>query len=227
MTRFNQFASSIFMTDEQRDKLLAQYSTHLELIDSREIPHEYRTGPDLSYYTESAEFYYQLIVDSAPHLKDKRRVATDADREMASTAYNRMVHATWGLIACGAAATPFAIALARSKDRDHREMAANVFCGLRDPERAPQILEEIRKSLATENDHLVIDSLLGALGPLRSREAIPDLARFILDEYEDMDTRDTAATSLGQIVRKRFDKGEENTVDKAKQWLIANGFEPV
>jgi HEAT repeat protein len=179
----------------------------------------------VSYYTESAEFYYQLIVDSAPHLKDKRRAATDADREMASTAYNRMVEATWGLIACGAGSTPYAIALARSKDRDHREMAANVFCGLRDPERAPQIIEEIRKLLSTENDRLVIDSLLGALGPLRSREAIPDLAKFILDESEDGDTRDTAATSLGQIVRKRFDKSEGSTVEKAKQWLIVNGYE--
>lgn len=213
------------MTDEQRDRLLAQYSTHLALIDSGEIPREYRTGPDLSYYTESADFYYQLIVDSAPDLKDKPRAVTEADKRKAAIAYNRMVHATWGLIACGALATSYAITIARSKDRDHREMAANVFCGLRDPERAPQIIEEIRKSLATENDRLVIDSMLGALGPLRSREAIPDLARFILDENEDADTRDTASTSLGQIVRKRFDKGEGNAVDKAKQWLIANGYE--
>ena len=77
--------------DLQRERLLSRFPKHLELIDSGEIPHEYSTGPDLSYYTESAEYYYNLIVESAPHLKDKPRAVTDIDREMASVANNRIV----------------------------------------------------------------------------------------------------------------------------------------
>ena len=89
-------------TSDPRAELLAQFADHVALIDSRQIPHSYEGRPDLSYYTESAQFYYDLICESVPHLKDKPRAATDRDREMASLAYNRIVHATWGLIARGA-----------------------------------------------------------------------------------------------------------------------------
>ena len=44
-----------------REELLAQYPDHLNLLDSGQIPSEYHKGPDLSYFTETAEFYYRLI----------------------------------------------------------------------------------------------------------------------------------------------------------------------
>lgn len=100
--------------ERRRRRLLSRFPTHIDLIDRREIPHEYSTGPDLSYYTKSPQFYYGLIVESASHLKDKLPVATEADRQLGSVANNRIVNATWGLIACGAQAIPYAIKLVRS-----------------------------------------------------------------------------------------------------------------
>jgi hypothetical protein len=210
--------------ERRRGRLLRRFPNHLDLIDSREIPHEYSTGPDLSYYTESAEFYYNLIVDSAPHLKDKPRAVSEAERQMASVANNRIVEASWGLIARGAEAIPYAIKLVRSTDRDEREAAANVFCGLRDPARLREVVAEITAALETEDDRLVIDSLLGALGHLRSRDAISVIARFIMDPAEDSDTRFDAAESLGQIVKRRFDKGGADAVENARAWLMSHGY---
>ena len=204
-------------SEDVRQSLLRRFPNHLDLIDSREIPHEYSTGPDLSYYTESAQYYYDLIVESSPFMDDP---------QMSSVANNRIVNAGWGLIAKGAEAVPFAIQLVRSKNRDHREAAADVFCGLRDPQRLPDILEHVHATLEHETDQLVLDSLLGALGALRSRDSIPMLARYINDDSVDPDTRDNAACSLGLIVRKRFDKSERGTVRAACEWLASNGYEP-
>ncbi len=211
----------------ERSRLLARYPNHLDLIDSREIPHEYASGPDLSYYSESAQYYYNLILESAPYLKDKPRAkgpVTNADREMASVVNNRIVHAGWGLVARGAEAVPYAVKLVRSADRDHREAAANVFCGLRDARRLPEIVSQITSALQTESDRLVVDSLLAALGNLRSRDAIPVIARFVLNHSEDSDTRHTAAVSLGQIIKRRFDNRGADTIQMACDWLAANGY---
>lgn len=207
-----------------RRRLLRRFPNHLDLIDSREIPHEHSTGPDLSYYTESAAFYYDLIVESSPHLKDKQQAVTDADREMASIAYNRIVNATWGLIARGAESVPLALRLLRSNDRDHREAAANVFCGLRAPKRLPDVLKHLHAVVSDEHDHLVLDSLLAVLGNLQSRDSIPVLAQYILDDSIDDDTRDTAASSLGQILKKRFDRTNAGAVNAACDWLVAHGY---
>jgi hypothetical protein len=210
--------------DRKRSRLLARYPNHLDLIDSRKIPCEYSSGPDLLYFTESAQFYYDLIVDSVPDLKDRPHVATDADREKARVAYNRIVNATWGLIARGMDAIPCAVRLVRSSDRDQREAAANVFCGLRDATRLPEIIAQITAVLEKEDDQLVIDSLLAALGNLRSREAIPILSRFVVDENQDSDTRFTAAISLGQILKRKFSKDGADAIGNACAWLAENGF---
>ncbi|HEX5444159.1 MAG TPA: HEAT repeat domain-containing protein [Pirellulales bacterium] len=211
--------------ERRRRRLLSRFPTHIGLIDSRGIP--LNSGcPDLSYYTESPEFYYGLIVDSVPHLKGKLPVATEADRQMGAVANNRIVNAIWGLIACGAKAVPYAIKLVRSTDRDEREAAAGVFCGLRDPARVTEIVAEIVAALETENDRLVVDSLLGALGHLRSRDAIPVVARFVMNADEDSDTRFGAAESLGQIVNRRFDKDGAHAVDNACAWLVSHSYHP-
>jgi hypothetical protein len=205
-----------------REELLAKYPDHLALIDSGEIPATENRTPDLSYLTESAQFYYDLICDSAPHLKDKPRAVTWDEKLMAGKAYGRMVDASWGLIARGAEAIPFAIRLVRSKDSDEREMGASVFCGLQTGERAPDVLQHIIAALENETERLVIDSLISALGHLKSRGAIPTLAKFIRDEKEDGDTRWEAAVSLGKIVHKRFAKDGQNAIENATAWLNQN-----
>jgi HEAT repeat protein len=205
-----------------RKELLAKYPNHLALIDGGEIPQTEERTPDLSYLTESAQFYYDLICDSAPHLKDKPRAVTWEEKLIAGTAYGRMVNASWGLIARGAESIPFAIRLVRSKDRDEKEMGANVFCGFQMGERAPEVLQHVIAALEHETDRLVIDSLIGALGHLRSRDAIPVLAKFIRNDQEDGDTRWEAAVSLGKIVHKRFAKDGQNAIENAMAWLNQN-----
>jgi HEAT repeat protein len=133
-----------------------------------------------------------------------------------------MAEASWGLIARGAEAIPFAIRLVRSNDPDLKEMGANVFCGFQMGERAPEVLRHIIAALENETDRLVIDSLMGALGHLKLRDAIPVLAKFIRDEKEDGDTRWEAAVSLGKIVHKRFDKDGKNAIEGATAWLNQN-----
>jgi hypothetical protein len=195
--------------------------SHIDLLDSGKIPTNYHKGPDLSYYTETAEFYYGLICDSAPYLKDKPPgvEATAADKQMAGVAYGRIVNGSWGLIAKGPEAIPHAMKLLRSADRDLREAGANVFCGIRSGDQNEEIISEIAEMLKTETDRLVIDSLIGALGELRSRSAIALLSRYIRNEHEDSDTRWEAACSLGKIVRRRFDRRGEDAVASAVKWL--------
>ena len=98
-----------------REQLQSKYPDHLGLIDSAEIPTTYKAGPDLSYYTEGAEFYYQLICESATALKDRPLDVANTGQRMvsASVAYNRIVHAVWGLIAKGSQATPYAVNLSK------------------------------------------------------------------------------------------------------------------
>lgn len=210
--------------ERRRRRLLRRFPNHIDLIDSRQIPHEYSTGPDLSYYTESAEFYHNLIVDSAPHLKDKQPFATEADRQMAAVASNRIVEATCGLVARGDEAIPYAVKLVRSADCDEREAAASVFCGLRNPARITEIVAAVANALETESNRLVVDSLLVALGQLRSREAIPAIVPFVMNRSDEPDTQFFAAVSLGMIVKRQFHKQGANAVDGARAWLVSHGY---
>ena len=126
------------------------------------------------------------------------------------------------LTARGAAALPFAAKLMASKDRDLREAGAGVLAGLRDSADADEIVQYAMDALASEQDRLVIDTLIGVLGKLRTRQAVPLLKRYIVDEQEDGDTRWEAAVSLGRIVGKRFDSKGANAVERALEWLREN-----
>lgn len=139
-------------------------------------------------------------------------------------AHRRIVYAGWSLIAPGAEAIPFAVRLVRSTDEDEREAGTNVFCGLRDPGRVTEIVGEITAALAKEPDHQVIDSLLGALGHLGSREALPAIARILINPSEDSDTRFTAADSLGRIIKRKFGKNGADAVQEACAWLRSLGY---
>jgi hypothetical protein len=205
-----------------RDEVLRRYPNHLELIDSGEIPNEYLTGPDLSYYVESAEFYYNLIVESAKHFKGKQREVIRAELEMSAIASERSVNATWGLSARGPESIPFALALFRSKDSDHRAAATSVFTGWRDAARLPSMLQYVHAALRDEKDRSLIDPLIATLGELRSRESIPVLARYVCDTSEPIDIRNAAAIALGRVVHKRFDKSGADAVLAASEWLVAH-----
>jgi HEAT repeat protein len=80
------------------------------------------------------------------------------------------------------------------------------------------VVTEILARLSTEADTVARDSLIVALGGLRSRRAIPALAAIIRDESADGDTRWTAVESLGKIVRRRFLK-QSIPIEAAIEWL--------
>jgi HEAT repeat protein len=108
----------------------------------------------------------------------------------------------------------------RSSTADEREDAGGVLGGI--GRYFDAALPDIVASMDTETDPAARDSLIQALGELHNKQAVPYLARVILDPATDGDTAFTAALSLGQIVRRRFDRSGDPVVG-AKQWLEAHG----
>jgi hypothetical protein len=65
--------------------------------------------------------------------------------------------------------------------------------------------------------------MIGALGDLKNRKAIPRLAELIRNSEIDSDTPWAAMQSLGQIVRKRFDK-KADPMAAAQEWLMKHHY---
>lgn len=79
-------------------------------------------------------------------------------------------------------------------------------------------MDELLRSLNSETDITAKDSLIIAVGRLKSRKAIQLLAKIIRDQVEDRDTRWTAVESLGLIVRRRF-LDQKKPIQSAIDWL--------
>lgn len=200
------------------------FATHLELIDSRTIPHEYKKGPDLSYYTETAEFYYNLAVDASRWFKKSFKHATREEIDTGSSiAYNRLVNASWGMIACGAESLPYAVTLSRSSHWDLNEVASNVWCGLQDPDRVDSVLRWVYSHLDSSPSEPDLLALLEYLGYLRNKSAIAVLSPYLLDNSRTEAVRLTAAISLGRIARKRFERAATSSeaIQAAAAWLAS------
>ena len=73
-------------------------------------------------------------------------------------------------------------------------------------------------ALENETQDQARDAVVLALGALRSREAIPALARLIRTAETDGDTRRCAVESLGRIVGRRFDR-QTDPEAAAVNWL--------
>ena len=171
------------------------------------IPVDARGRPDLSGYTDTAA-YYAAMHDQA--LKAMRVAGYDARLEFA-----RRVHGTWGLIANGADAIPYAMAMLKSKESDAREDGAAILGEIGKNSGA---VEELVNALESEVDVQARDSIILALGRMKNRAAIPALAALIENENTDGDTQWTAVESLGRIVRKRF-LARPEPVAAAVEWL--------
>jgi hypothetical protein len=61
-------------------------------------------------------------------------------------------------------------------------------------------------ALERADTHEERDTLLQALGQMRSKDAVPVIARLIRSDSTDGDTRTMAVEALGKIARRRFDK---------------------
>jgi len=171
------------------------------------IPVDATGKPDLSGYVDTAA-YYAAMHDQA--LKAARVAGYDARLEFA-----RRVHGTWGLIARGAESVPYALAMLASKESDAREDGAAV---LAEVGKDSGVVEHLLSALASEVDSEARDSIIQAVGRMKSPAAIPALAALIQDESTDGDTRWMAVESLGRIVRKRF-LAQPQPVSAALEWL--------
>ena len=143
-------------------------------------------------YTKSVDYYvtmYQRYLDVISGTSKRKY-----DIRMA---FRRRVSACQGLVAKGTDAIPYALAMLRSKEADAREDGAAI---LGEIGQDGNIVDQVLQALASETDVIARDSLILALGELKSKAAIPVLADLIRNDATDGDTRWTAVESLGKIV---------------------------
>ena len=164
--------------------------------------------PNLAQYNQSLRHYTSQYEDAIA-------VLNSAQLGDATEAYHQRVEATWGLIAKGSAAIPFALEMLKSKYADTREDAGGILGELGGDE---SVVTDLLAQLEQESDNQARDSIILALGQLRSRAAIPTLHAIISNTEEDGDTRWTAIESLGRIVRRRFLK-QADPEQAAMDWL--------
>lgn len=173
-----------------------------------------RGRPDTRYYTDSLEYYIQMYEQYLATLEGKRGPGYEI--ELASS---RGVHAQWGLIAKGAAATSYALSLLERSIPEAREDGAGILAELG---RDEAVVDKLIERLASESETTARDSIVLALGQLGNKKAVPSLAAIIRDVAIDVDTKWTAIESLGLIVHKRFLK-QDNPVKAAIAWLDTHG----
>jgi hypothetical protein len=194
-----------------------------------EIPVDASGKPDLCYFTKPLEHYIQVYEgawkdhESAGKLRwsgepDDPNLATI--KKLVDIKFRKRVHATWGLIAKGSDAIPYALTMLNSAISDIREDGAGILGAVG---REEGVVEALLQSLDTETDVTARDSVILALGELRNRKAIPLLAKFIRNPETDGDTQWGAMLSLGRIVRKRFEK-KPDPLAAALEWLTKHRF---
>jgi hypothetical protein len=175
-----------------------------------EVPVDQRGQPDLRSFRKNAEHYNTLYLQWLQHRSSDPKLA-----------FAERVQGQWGLIAQGAGAIPYAMAMLRSSTPDVREDAAGILEYLG---RNAEILGALAEALRTESDPQAKDSILLALGSTRSPECIPVIAGVILDPKVDGDTAFTATAALAKIIRRNF-LGESDPIGAAKAWLRAHGWD--
>jgi HEAT repeat protein len=172
-----------------------------------------RGAPEYSQFTEPASAYYERYLSAIAAWKGVK------DMDIASEVWTNQVMAAWGLLARGAESLPFAMQLIRHQHEDAREQGAFIL-GYLGKDQA--IVDQLLKMLDTEIDDVVRDSVIIALGQMRSKLAIATLAKILRDPNANFDTRWTAGESLGRIVHRRFGKAGGSVLDEAIKWLDAH-----
>jgi hypothetical protein len=171
---------------------------------ARSDKHERPRGmPDLRTFKKSSAYYYDL------HLQAIREDGNFEKRVMAS----------WGLIARGRESIPYLQQMLTSPEADSREDAAGAFAWMASD--VGGIAADLIAALDVETDQQSRDSIILALGSLKSRDAIPSLGAIVRDPQTDGDTLSLAIESLGKVVRRRFDRTAD-PLASAIEWLDAH-----
>jgi hypothetical protein len=178
-------------------------------------PVDAKGRPDLTFYQDPPEYYFALIQQYIATIEGKQGSGYEPE-----LAFKRCVHGQWGLIARGDAAIPYAMQLLEHPVAEAKESGAAVLGALREQ---PGVVNALLKSLDDAGSDEARDTIIGALGVLRAKPAIPVLARLLRDEHTNPDTRWNVAESLGEIARRPFTKASE-PVAEALAWLTSKGF---
>ena len=175
------------------------------------IPCNKNGEPDLSYYTEPLEHYVDLYT---AFLNTKAKGSTRGQQVLA---WKQRVHGTWGLLAKGPDALPFLLTLIRHSNPAAREDGAHLLGELKSDTATNDYL---LACLQNEDDLVARSAIIGALGKLRYRPAIPALASLILNKDIDIDMRWNAADSLALILGQDFSGPDK--LRNAEVWLAQN-----
>lgn len=89
-------------------------------------PKDAHGRPDLGYYTDPLDYYVAMHRQSMADLQGPRRRGG-----MPDLAFKRRVHATWGLIAKGEEAIPYATSLLQHAEPEAREDGAAILAAVR------------------------------------------------------------------------------------------------
>lgn len=205
--RFIQFLIKFFITD-----LFGQAST-IEKLKEEKFPRDAMGRPDLSYYTDPLTYYVEMHQQSLASLDGPKQSREDAELD-----YRRRVQAQWGLIAKGSASIAYALSLLKGKQPEAREDGASILAELGSNE---SVVNDLIAALESETDTVARDTIVGTLGQIKSRKAVPVLTTMIRDERENYDSRLNAVESLGRIVGKRFHE-QKNPIQAASVWLEKN-----
>ena len=144
-----------------------------------------------------------------------RDAIVDSINQAIHAEYSRRVDVGWALGLSGPDAVPYGLEMLRARDSTVREDGAGVLMTLGEQ---GEVVEALLQTLSTETDIQVVDTVVLALGEMRAKAALPAIAKLVRDPETDGDTRWGAATALGRIVRRRFDK-QEDPIAAALKWL--------
>ena len=142
--------------------------------------------PDLSTFHKSAEDYARLHLEGISEFD-----------------FHKRVEGQWGLIARGQEAVPFLVSLLGHPAPEARADGVSGHASVGETD--PSIQTKLINALERAHTHEERDTLLQALGQMRSKGAVPEIARLIRSPTTDGDTRRMAVEALGKIARRRFE----------------------
>jgi HEAT repeats len=165
--------------------------------------------PDLSYFTDTLEYYVEMYETFARSINRKLDIS-EAEKE-----FNRRCHAVSGLIAHGAAAIPYALKMLSNGESEVRQDGADV---LEELGQRRHVVEHLVTALVNETNAEALSTLIAALGRLRARQVLPALARILSSREDDRELQWNAAEAVGRIVRRSFMR-RPDPVKAALEWL--------
>jgi hypothetical protein len=159
--------------------------------------------PDLSRYDKPLAYYTEMyaVWTEAPGGGPKAM----------ELAHRRRTHALWGVLAHGLDGVSFAASLIRSDRKEVRTDGLFLFHELR-------VLSDLDALASMDRRPWTRDALvelIDALGAVRSRQALPLLARTV--DSEEPSVREATARALARVLERSFE-----TVESAHEWLLAN-----